>query len=234
MARLPGLLVLLALAAWSSSLRAEPAAGIEDEAWAEAPAAPDPWESVNRRLFAFNLRLYDDLLEPAFRFYTREVPESVRHAVRNVVDTARQPFSALASASAGHWSLSRDYLHRFGVNATFGLLGTLDVASEIGVPRREAYTVGDVLCRYGLPPGPYLVLPFFGPSNLRATAGRAGDIALSVYTLGDFYPPYILGTNLARYERISAGRRALQGALDPYALARAAFAQLDQACGAPP
>lgn len=227
------LLLLLAAATSAGSVQAAPLPELDDEAWAEAPPPPDPMEALNRRLFDLNLRLYDGLLEPAFRFYTSEVPVGVQHALRNVVDTARQPFSALASASAGHWSLSRDYLYRFGLNATFGLLGVLDVASEVGVPRRDAYTVGDVFCDYALPPGPYVVMPFFGPSNLRGAAGRVGDIALGVTALGDFYPPYILGTNLYRYEDISAGRRSLQGTIDPYVVARAAFAQHNQRCGSP-
>jgi phospholipid-binding lipoprotein MlaA len=230
-----GVLALLAaVAAPGWPARAEPSPALEDEAWAEAQPAPDPWEALNRRLFDLNLSLYDGLLEPVFRIYTTEVPEGVQQALRNLVDTARQPFSALTSASAGRWPLSRDYLRRFGVNATFGLLGTLDVASEVGIPRRDAYTVGDVLCRYAVPPGPYVVLPFFGPTNLRGTAGRAGDIALSVYALGDLYPPYIVGTNIQRYERIRTSRNALEGALDPYVLARTAFTQLDQRCGSVP
>ncbi len=228
---LGALALLAAMATPSWTVRAEPSPEIEDEAWAETQPTPDPWESLNRRLFGFNLGLYDGVLEPAFRLYTTRVPEDVQQALRNLVDTARQPLSALASASAGRWSLSQGYLRRFGVNATFGLLGTLDVASEIGIPRRDAFTVGDVLCDYAVPPGPYIVMPFFGPSNLRGAAGRVGDIALGVYALGDFHLPYILGTNLQRYEQISAGRRSLEGALDPYVLARAAHSQLDRACG---
>lgn len=234
MPRFPKVVALLAAVVPGWQAQAEPLPEPEDEAWAEPQPVADPLEALNRRLFDLNLRLYDDLLEPAFRLYTAEVPESLQQALRNAVGTARQPFSALASASAGHWSLSRDYLHRFGVNATFGLFGVLDVASEIGIPQREAYTVGDVLCSYVVPPGPYVVLPFFGPTNLRGAAGRAGDIALSVYTLGEFYPPYVIGTNLHRYEQISAGRRTLEGALDPYVMARAAFAEIDRDCGSPP
>lgn len=232
---LPGLFLGVALTVTvdGTRARAETRAAAEDEAWADGPALADPWEALNRRLFDVNLGLYDYMLEPAFRFYTTKVPEDAQHILRNLVDTVRQPFNALAGVSTGNWSLSRDYLHRFSVNAVFGLLGTLDVASAIGVPKHDHFTVGDVLCDYSVPSGPYVVLPFFGPSNLRGATGRAGDIALGVYTFGDFYPAYVAGTHLYRYEQISAGRRALEGALDPYAASRMAFAQLDQTCGAP-
>jgi phospholipid-binding lipoprotein MlaA len=226
-------LAFCAIAVLGGRVEAAPSGALEDEGWADGPVVADPWEPLNRRLFALNLRLYDSVLEPAFRFYTGKVPEDAQRALRNLVDTARQPFSALASASTGDWALSRDYLHRFGVNAVFGLLGTLDVASEIGVPQHEPFTVGDVLCDYAVPPGPYLVLPFFGPSNLRGAAGRVGDIALGVYALADYYPIYIAGAHLQGYEKISAGRRALDDALDSYAMGRAAFAQLDRTCGPP-
>lgn len=205
-----------------------------EESWAASlPEPADPLEPVNRAVFELNLKLYDHVLEPAYKAYVEGVPEQARKAVRNFFDNARLPFSAANAAAAGRLDLARDYAGRFAVNATFGLLGTLDVASEVGLERLGAFTVGDVLCAYEVPAGPYLMAPVLGPNNARSLAGRVGDAVAGYSVLGDLYPGYFAGINLNRYARLRDSRGLLEASVDPYLATRSAFAQLDTRCGEP-
>jgi phospholipid-binding lipoprotein MlaA len=133
-------LAFLAAAALTAMLPHQPAgAAAGDDRWAtEAVEPADPLEPVNRAVFELNLKLYDNVLEPAYRAYIDGVPESARKMIRNVFDTARLPFSAVNAAAAGRLELAGSYAKRFAVNATFGALGTLEVASEVGLEHQGA------------------------------------------------------------------------------------------------
>ena len=111
----------------------------------EAPQEYDPFESLNRQIYDFNQIFYDYASDPAIRIYGDYVPEGVRSGVANFFGNLREPFSAMNSALAGDWSLSGHYLQRFAVNSTFGLLGVLDVAQEVGIEEREAYKFNEVM-----------------------------------------------------------------------------------------
>ena len=208
------------------------AEGEAEEAWlAETPRPVDPLEPVNRTLFKLNLELYDHVLEPAYGGYLRTVPASIRTVMRNFFDNARLPFSTANAVIAGRFDLAGDYAKRFAVNTTFGALGTLDVATEVGLASSGPFTVGDVLCTYDVPPGPYVMVPFFGPNNARSLAGRVGDALTGYNILDQVYPVYFAGINLNRYERARGTRGLLEASIDPYLAARTAFAQVDSRCG---
>ncbi len=210
------------------------AATAGDDAWAaEAQEPADPIEPVNRAIFELNLKLYDHVLEPAYLAYRDAVPDPVRKVVRHFFDNARLPFSAANAAVAGELDLACGYAKRFAVNTTFGALGTLDVASEVGFERQGAFSIGDVLCAYDVPAGPYLMTPVLGPNNARSLAGRVGDAFTGYSTLGDVYPGYFAGINLNRYEQLRQSRGMLDASVDPYLATRSAFAQLDTRCGEP-
>ena len=153
--------------------------------------------------------------------------------IHNVFDTARLPFSAVNAAAAGRLELAGSYAKRFAVNATFGALGTLDVASEVGFEHQGAFSIGDVLCTYDVPAGPYVVAPVLGPNNARSLAGRVGDAYAGYSVMGDVYPAYFAGINLNRYGRLRENRGLLDASVDPYLVTRSAFAQLDTRCGEP-
>jgi phospholipid-binding lipoprotein MlaA len=233
--RLGPLAAALGLAAVATAAHA-PAARAAGDSWAdhEAQAIADPFEPVNRAVFALNVALQDYALEPAYAAYLGGVPDSVRAVVRNFFDNARLPFSAANATAAGRLDLAGAYAKRFAVNATFGALGTLDVASGLGYRAREAFTVGDVLCAYDVPAGPYVMVPVLGPNNARGLAGRVGDAMAGYAVLDGLYPAYFAGINLNRYGRVRAARRLLDASVDPYLAARSAFAQLDARCGGAP
>ena len=228
-------LAFLVAAVLTALLAPQPAgATAGDDRWAaEAVEPADPLEPVNRAIFELNLKLYDKVLDPAYWAYIDGVPESARKMIRNVFDTARLPFSAVNAAAAGRLELAGSYAKRFAVNATFGALGTLDVASEVGFEHQGAFSIGDVLCTYNVPSGPYVVAPVLGPNNARSLAGRVSDAYAGYSVMGDVYPAYFAGINLNRYGRLRENRGLLDASIDPYLATRSAFAQLDTRCGEP-
>jgi len=134
----------------------------------------DPFESYNRAMDAFNQKLDDVIVAPAARAYGAVVPAFARMMVGNF-------FANLWDLpSAGHQLLQGKPekavlgLFRFAVNSTIGMGGLIDIATDAGIDRaREDF--GQTFGRWGIPPGPYLVLPLFGPSTVRDTVGLVLD-----------------------------------------------------------
>lgn len=195
----------------------------------------DPLMTVNRHVDGFNRWLYNLAFDPALDTYQHYVPPTVRSGIANFFGNLREPFSAANSAIAGEWGLSGHYLSRFAVNSTFGLLGTLDVAAEIGIEQRQAYTFGDVLCTYEVPPGPFVVVPVLGAGNLRGVLGRVVDVATASLVIGDYTQIYVTGVYAHEYHRVRGARKNLeQTSLDPYAAVRSVVEQTGKICGPPP
>ncbi|NWG74639.1 MAG: VacJ family lipoprotein [Rubrivivax sp.] len=148
------------------------------------PVPQDPWESWNRRVFAFNEGLDEAVLRPVAVAYRDHVPELVRYWVGNVFGNFRDAWSTV-----NHLLQAKpaDALHmgtRVLLNTTFGLGGALDIATDAGLERR-AEDFGQTLGRWGVPPGPFVELPLLGPSTLRDTAALTLDLqAAPVIVLG--------------------------------------------------
>lgn len=138
----------------------------------------DPWGPVNRKLYVFNSYLDNYVLLPAVRVYRFALPETVRQAVTNFFANLNEvtTFINLALQMKGVEALSS--AARFFNNTTVGILGLMDAATPMGIPKYEE-DLGQTLGHYGVGPGPYLVLPLFGPSSLRDTTGLVGDFAVS-------------------------------------------------------
>ena len=143
-------------------------------------AANDPFESVNRRVFWFNERLDRHLLEPVAIAWDWGVPDGVRMGLRNVSETLAFPADFANNALQGKPGNAMEASARFVVNASLGIGGFWDVASNFDI---EAHPedFGQTLGVWGVPEGPYLVLPVFGPSSPRDAVGRVGDAATSVH-----------------------------------------------------
>lgn len=144
----------------------------------ESQAAPDPWEPFNRGVLAFNNGFDRLLLEPFLRSYRFIVPEPGRRALhrafRNLRSTAIFTNLVLqlrfgdAARTAG----------RFALNSTLGIAGLFDAGARGAGWEPEHADFGQTLGYYGLPSGPYLVLPILGPSSLRDTVGMGGDFVM--------------------------------------------------------
>ncbi len=153
-----------------------------DAGGAQAPEG-DPLEPLNRQVFAVNEAFDTFLLRPATTVYGDFTPGPVKQAVHNLVRHLSLPVTALNDLAQGEWRLAGDMFWRFFLNSTLGMAGLHDAAEDYGLAHRSA-DFGDTLAAWGLPEGPYLVLPIAGPSSLRAGAGLLVEGAADPVNIG--------------------------------------------------
>jgi phospholipid-binding lipoprotein MlaA len=186
----------------------------------------DPFEGFNRAVFAFNEKLDEVALKPVATGYQAVVPQYIRTGVDNVFANIGDLWSAVNHLLQAKPRDAVEMGFRFVFNSTFGLAGWLDIAGEAGLERRNE-DFGQTLGRWGLRPGPYLVLPVLGPSNLRDTAALPLDLrALPpayFYERRDRNPVSALYLISTRARLLSATRALDEVALDKYALVRDAY-----------
>jgi phospholipid-binding lipoprotein MlaA len=186
----------------------------------------DPWESFNRAMFAVNEELDSGLIFPLTSAYVGLVPEIVRLGVTNVFNNAQDIWSAFNNLLQGKFERATIMTLRFAWNSVFGVAGILDMATEFGMERTPE-DFGQTLGVWGMPPGNYLVLPFFGPSTVRDAIGLPLDIAASpAYAVnqGSFRPVTTALQILdARSHLLDATRILDAMALDKYSFVRDAF-----------
>jgi phospholipid-binding lipoprotein MlaA len=145
----------------------------------------DPWEGVNRKIFWFNDKLDVYALEPVAQAYVDYVPEPVQTGTHNFLSHWRYPQRLVSSLVQGKMSDVAEQTGRFVVNSTLGLLGLFDPATDMGMEPLET-DFGVALGTHGVVEGPYVVLPFMGPSNVRDTVGKVVDYALDPLNVLDF------------------------------------------------
>jgi phospholipid-binding lipoprotein MlaA len=134
----------------------------------------DPIKDVNRGIFTFNDTLDRNILEPVASGYDSITPDFVQGAVRNFFETLDYPKILVSNLVQLKFGQAAESSGRFLINATLGAAGLIDVASDLGLPsHREDF--GIALAYHDVPPGPYIMLPFLGPSNARDAVGRIVD-----------------------------------------------------------
>lgn len=160
----------------------------------EIPELKDPFEKYNRFMFDVNEGLYDYLMEPVARGWRYVLPEDVRIVIRNAFDNALAPVKLVSSVIQGDMDKSGRVLGRTLINTTAGLGGMLDVAGqEYGIENVDE-DFDQALGHYDVPTGPYLVLPFLGPSTARNASGRVVDSFLSPSIF--FAPGFIVSAGI--------------------------------------
>ncbi|MBS7456288.1 MlaA family lipoprotein [Coralloluteibacterium stylophorae] len=138
------------------------------EAW-------DPWERFNRGVYRFNARFDEAIFLPVAEGYREFVPGPVRSGIHNFFANLREVGTVLNYALQGRLGQSGRSLGRLLLNTTIGVGGLFDVAGHLGLPAAPT-GFGDTLAHWGVDAGPYLVLPFYGPSTLRDGIGSFGDL----------------------------------------------------------
>ncbi len=191
-----------------------------------AQAAGDPLEPVNRQVHGFNLLAQRHVLGPAASAYLAWTPAPVREGIGNAVANLGEPVTAASALLAGEPRMAAKAALRFGINTTLGLGGVRDAAAEMGY-RRASLGLADALCRWGVPAGPYLVLPLFGPSTLRDAGGLlATSLALSQVVGADALLAWSAGAGFVDYAAWHPDLDRLErGALDGYAALRSIHRQ---------
>lgn len=191
------------------------------------PDARDPWEGFNRSVFNFNEKLDDYVLAPTARGYQAVTPEFVDTGVTNFFSNLDDIGIALNNLLQFKFNQAGSDFGRFWVNTTVGILGFFDVASRIGLQKHDE-DFGQTLGSWGVTSGPYLVLPFFGPSTVR----DGPSLIVDAYTYPiTYYPPdVVVATSLYALDVIDtrAGLFALEERFrdlmfDPYVTIRNAW-----------
>jgi phospholipid-binding lipoprotein MlaA len=137
----------------------------------------DPLESFNRTMWDFNYDVLDKyLLRPTTVVYVDYMPSFARVGLHNMALNLEEPSNSVNNLLQGKVGGSFASLGRFVINSTIGLLGTIDVAEMMGIDREEA-EFGEVLGKYGVGTGAYLMLPALGPTDIRSTVGDLVDTA---------------------------------------------------------
>lgn len=139
------------------------------------PAPQDPWESFNRSVFEFNEGLDVYLLKPVVAGYRFVLPEFVREGIYNFFSNYNDIYTALFNLLQSKPGYAFNDFMRVVVNTTMGLGGLIDLATPGGLEKHKE-DWGQTLGVWGVPAGPYVVLPFFGPSNVRDTFGTVADL----------------------------------------------------------
>lgn len=187
----------------------------------------DPWESMNRQTHAFNDGADRYVFRPIAKGYKAVTPEPVRSCVSNMMDNLTEPRNMVNNALQGKGKGAFESFMRFIVNSTFGLLGCFDVA-KMGELQPQPEDFGQTLGVWGVGNGPYLVLPFLGPSTVRDAAGRGVNWATSIQTWVD---PSWAGWAVWGVDAVDARTRLLDldgmmdTAVDPYAQMRDGYLQ---------
>lgn len=140
-----------------------------------AEAVSDPWEPLNRKTFAFNEFLDRHFLKPVAEGYQAVTPEPVDTSVTHFFSNLREVPSFVNHVAQARPRDAATDLGRFVINSTVGVLGLFDVASTLGVEQKRS-DFGLTLGRWGIGSGPYVMLPFLGPSSLRDATGQAMDV----------------------------------------------------------
>jgi len=151
-----------------------PETAAPDTATPDPNAVSDPWEKANRAIFKFDTSLERGLLGPVAHGYMKVVPTGVRGHISNLLSNLDEPFSAGNDILQLHFGKAIRSLARIVLNTTVGIGGLFDVAGQNGLVRHHS-DFGQTLGRYGVKPGRYVVLPLFGPSNIRDAFGLLID-----------------------------------------------------------
>ena len=154
----------------------------------------DPYEKSNRKVFEFNNKIDKLFLRPVTDFYDKATPEFAQTSITNFFANLDDIRISINNLLQGNVVESMSDITRFFINSIFGLGGFFDVASEMGL-EKHSEDFGQTLGKWGAKPGPYLMLPFLGPSTTRDAFTFVGDTALA--------PALSLDDNAARVGLIS-------------------------------
>lgn len=192
----------------------------------------DPWEPTNRVFFKVNNKIDRYVLKPVAKGYVAITTQGIRNHVSNFTSNFGEPAEMLNFMAGGYPKDAGTSLVRFLVNSTVGIGGIFDPASAIGYPETET-DFGYTLASWGVPPGPYLYLPVFGPSGARdvwnlpveffATPIEAAPESTALNDFG--YSETGIHLINARAEYLQPIDQINATALDPYATFRSLYRQ---------
>ncbi|HET9123231.1 MAG TPA: VacJ family lipoprotein [Acidiferrobacteraceae bacterium] len=206
-------------------------------------ADADPWQGFNQKMFRFNAELDHYAIRPAAKGYARVVPPPLRLGLTQAFRNLEEPGKIVNDALQWRWHRVAVDSGRFLVNSTLGVLGLVDVATPLGLEAQHQ-DFGMTLAKWGVHSGPYLVLPLFGPSDLRDGFGTGVDLYSSptayvrpASTRWSLYGLNVINTRTRLFHTGNLLQQAAGG--DQYSFVREAYRQrrqyeLSQGQPAPP
>ena len=188
----------------------------------------DPWEGFNRPIFDFNLFFDRNVFKPLIRGYD-VIPQTGRTHIGNFLTNLGEPLNAIHGVLQLNPKVAFTSIWRFILNTTFGMGGINDFARENAGLKNMEQTLGGTFAVWGVPSGPYVVLPIIGPSSARGTAGMLGNWALDPLTY-TFTNWAVLGERVAegvdyRDSQAPIIEHLYYDSIDPYVATRSAFQQ---------
>lgn len=172
--------------------------GLSEDSTVERPfLVHDPWEGFNQRMYHFNAQFDRYVYLPVVRVYQEILPDSVQNGISNIFNNLKEIPIFINSVLQGKAKKASISLGRFVFNTTIGLGGLIDVLGTGGI-HQENEDFGQTFGFWGVPNGPYLVLPIFGPSNVRDASGLGVEAVLTPN------PSYFALEGLGWIERSSA------------------------------
>jgi phospholipid-binding lipoprotein MlaA len=195
---------------------------------ATGPNPRDPYEKFNRQMFKFNDAVDRVALKPAATAYKQVLPTFVQTGVSNFFGNLSDLWTGANNLMQGKGQDGMSDLTRFALNSTFGLVGLLDIASEAGLHKHNE-DFGQTLGAWGMPSGPYLMLPLLGPSTVRDTVVMPIDIAADPWAYKDPVNWRNVGTGVRAIDQraavLDASNLMEEAALDRYEFIRDGFLQ---------
>ncbi len=143
---------------------------------AAAPSKVDPLEPMNRALYRVHDVVDTNVIKPIAQGYVEVIPYFIRKGISNVFNNIDDAFSALNGTLQGKFDEAGNDLGRVMVNSLFGIVGLIDIASDLGIERGHE-DFGLTFAHWGIPAGPYLFVPIFGPTTVRDGTGVLVRIA---------------------------------------------------------
>lgn len=194
----------------------------------------DPFEDVNRKIFDFNQFVDRNAIVPVAKAYRTALPDPMRDSVRDLLNNLREPLIFVNDTLQGQFESAAKTVGRFVINSTIGIGGVVDVAGRWGIPHQDQ-DLGLTLGAWGVPEGPYLVIPVLGPSTPRDLGGQIAEgygdpwnilVTGTPYTL--YWIPFVRGgvsgiDQRSRY--IEALADIERTSLDYYATIRSLYRQ---------
>ena len=195
---------------------------------ASAADPRDPWEGMNRKVFAFNEKLDEVVMRPVAQAYVDVLPSFVRTGVHNFMGNLGDVWTTVNAALQLKGKAAGESLLRVAINSTLGLYGVLDIATEAGIDKHKE-DLGQTLGHWGVKPGPFVMLPVLGPSSLRDTAALPIDWQASpsqyFQDAGTRTGVTVLNATETRAGLLKATDALKQASLDPYSFVRDGWLQ---------
>ncbi|HZR68312.1 MAG TPA: VacJ family lipoprotein [Burkholderiales bacterium] len=190
--------------------------------------AADPLEPLNRAMFGFNEKVDNAVLKPVAQGYRAVTPQMVRTGVTNFFSNLEDLWISANNLMQGKVEWGLGDLLRFTFNSSFGLLGVIDVASDMGLEKHNE-DFGQTLGRWGVGSGAYLVLPLLGPSTVRDGAARVvdwqGDVVSNLSNVPTRNTLYVTRVVSDRSNLFDATNLLDEAALDKYTFVRDSWLQ---------